>query len=284
LAVISILLLISGITGLELSEGQILEEKPGLILTQEPESIASQYNWMVPNIEPRYFGFALLAFLTLFLLPKFRIFIRDSIVIIFIALGMVYLINFVFRFIFRYLHFNSSAKRPKQQPAMPGQVTESTQATQEILPEEFIYNADHWLNQAASILIITLTVVVLWWLFKQLIAAKSAKAKSGLHNLKAGLDNLLARNQLDPSAENMISECYRLMCDTVREHGIDKRPQQMTAREYLVFLEAKGVSSSDLDELTTLFEKVRYGSFKNDAEMQNRAACCLQNIRGNLGS
>ncbi len=79
-------------------------------------------------------------------------------------------------------------------------------------------------------------------------AALLQQAKNAMEALRGGRD-----------LKNVIVDCYLQMMNILREeHGIE-RNSDMTTREFQDWLELKGWPSIPVQELTSLFERVRYG-------------------------
>ena len=78
--------------------------------------------------------------------------------------------------------------------------------------------------------------------------------------------------------ESVIFQTYRTLCRISGAHkGIRKTPV-MTPREYQAALERAAVPSDPLAELTSLFERARYGQEKLDQEDEQAATAALRLI------
>lgn len=78
---------------------------------------------------------------------------------------------------------------------------------------------------------------------------------------------------------NIIIRSYLQMMNIVKiEHGIE-RNEAFTPREFEMLLEAQGVPAEPIRMLTTLFERVRYGSKSTTEADEREAIACLTSIR-----
>ena len=81
---------------------------------------------------------------------------------------------------------------------------------------------------------------------------------------------------------SVIIRCYLQMEKTlIEEEGI-QRGQSLTPREFERLLIAKGLSISQIHELTRLFEQVRYGKKTLDPEDEQTAINCLTGIQNSF--
>lgn len=78
--------------------------------------------------------------------------------------------------------------------------------------------------------------------------------------------------------EDVVLQAYYRMGEVIsRNRGIE-RPFSATPREFAARLARLGLPLSAVDELTMLFERVRYGGQASDAGEARRASACLQSI------
>jgi uncharacterized protein DUF4129 len=66
--------------------------------------------------------------------------------------------------------------------------------------------------------------------------------------------------KLGGNLNNVILRCYLQMTDLLKEEQGIERSSNMTAREFEVRLESKGFPTTPVHQLTSLFEKARYGA------------------------
>jgi hypothetical protein len=280
-SVLALMLLISGISHLSLSPGASLDESVSLSLERESFQ-GDAYQWMVPLKEPEYLFIPLSVFLLLLLVPAFRIFFRDTIVIILAAAIMGFFIYQSFTLVFEYLDENPGYRQGTENMTADKVVATSDEPAVTIVSEEFSYQTDHWLNDITAFLVIAILVVTGWWLLKRLKSRETKSQRTLRKYLKSGLENIVHAHSGTGNADDLVTSCYKLMCNTLVSHGYEKRRFQMTAREYLADLESHGINDRNLDELTTLFEMARYGGLAENSSLQMRAKKCLDNLRENL--
>jgi len=78
--------------------------------------------------------------------------------------------------------------------------------------------------------------------------------------------------------ESVVFRAYRTLCEVSEARkGIPKRPV-MTPREYQATLEKAALPSSPLADLTSLFERARYGKEKLNREDERAASAALRSI------
>ena len=82
------------------------------------------------------------------------------------------------------------------------------------------------------------------------------------------------RIEADGDLENEIYRAWREMVDLLDV----ERPEATTPGEFADAAEAAGISRPDADELTDLFEGVRYGGFEPTADREHRAVSALRRI------
>ncbi len=79
-------------------------------------------------------------------------------------------------------------------------------------------------------------------------------------------------------ARGVILACYARMSALLAEEEGIERPGAMTAREFGDLLGSLGVPGPPVQELTRLFEDVRYGAIRAGAAEEGRALACLEPI------
>ncbi len=99
-------------------------------------------------------------------------------------------------------------------------------------------------------------------------------------SIEDSVDNALRKLRLGRDAAGVVEECYR---DMVRafaaSSGVD--PSPLTPREFARSLESMGLGGDPLEELTSLFELVRYGR-RPDDPLAPRALRCMMQLRDSL--
>lgn len=101
-------------------------------------------------------------------------------------------------------------------------------------------------------------------------------------SIRDSIDSALRKLRLGRDAVGVVEECYRDMMHAYAESsGLDPKP--LTPREFAHALEALGFGGPPLDELTLLFELVRYGR-RLDAPLAPRALRCFTELRDSLAA
>ncbi len=137
------------------------------------------------------------------------------------------------------------------------QETATLEATR--LPTDvFSPTTPDWLVTAVSIAIgmavcgIMAAVIYIAW-------RRSRQPQSALQELAAEAQHAMQALQAGEDLKDVVLRCYREMSRVLQtERGI-QRQAAMTAREFEMALSDKGVPAEPVHQLTSLFEKVRYG-------------------------
>ena len=166
-------------------------------------------------------------------------------------------------------------------PEMPGEAAEqggaaspSTATGVQALPPPQVAP---WITYVASLIVLW---VLLWVLYS---AYRSWRRYRTRRSLVLGDIAQIARMSLAQLAAgrqwtDVVTQAYARMTDTVRaRRGIQREPWS-TPREFAARLVHTGLPVSSVDELTRLFESVRYGGRLSDDMAARRAAACLDSI------
>lgn len=168
---------------------------------------------------------------------------------------------------------SSILQPPQEETAVEG----GEVAAGEALPEEGVpaparAPVPDWLVAAASALAAGLLLVVGRKLQKRIFKPNPLKqlgldAEEALQSIRRGGD-----------LRDTIRRCYFEMSQTLREEHSLQRNQAMTAREFERLLEESGLPRLHVQQLTRLFEGVRYGG-KTPSDADERLAVdCLSSI------
>ena len=140
-------------------------------------------------------------------------------------------------------------------------------------PPDFIQNPPEWLFLAINALLLLIIlggIIYLWRRFRPKPDAQAVVVKEvrrALSNLDSGLE-----------LKGVVITCYAQMCQGLQESQHITRHQAMTPREFELHLSSAGIASTHIQQLTRLFEGVRYGQESTDADTENDARLCLQSI------
>ena len=108
------------------------------------------------------------------------------------------------------------------------------------------------------------------------------RASSGIPSSLTNLAAIARRSLKDISSgrdwEGVIQECYARMSDTVGDNRGIQRDYAMTTGEFAVRLERAGLPSKSVQQLTSLFDAVRYGAHKANKNDIDSATACLKDI------
>lgn len=128
-----------------------------------------------------------------------------------------------------------------------------------------------WLGMTVLVAMIALLSGVLIWRYLRDRKCPSAtitqKAESALRDLRAGAD-----------LKDTVLRCYAEMSQILEQERGIKRQQAMTPREFGRYLEEAGWRDEHIEQLTHLFENVRYGGKTPDEREEREAEACLTSI------
>jgi hypothetical protein len=168
--------------------------------------------------------------------------------------------------------------------------SETPQATR--LPTDvFSPTAPDWLVLAISVgvglalgAIVTAVIYLAW--------RRRHKKGAALQELAAGAQNAIQSLQAGAELKDVVLRCYRDMSSVLqKERGI-QRQAAMTAREFESSLQNLGIPAEPVQQLTRLFEQVRYGHTSVGAAEEQQAiislkaimAACQPALMGNASS
>lgn len=145
------------------------------------------------------------------------------------------------------------------------------------LPEEEIAEPEIPLgiSYLFSFIFVFLMLIVLYTAVRRIIIHRATSKKKtlldvtekALHSMKEGSDY-----------SDAIVRCYDEMTIFIKEQAGLIRSASMTPEEFRTYLEKEGLPSSEIGQLTALFEQVRYGGMKLSSGDERQAETCLSTI------
>ncbi|HEY3227995.1 MAG TPA: DUF4129 domain-containing protein [Roseiflexaceae bacterium] len=137
----------------------------------------------------------------------------------------------------------------------------------------FVANPAPWLIIVVSAILAALLIGGIWLLWRRTrvppppLTRLADEAQAALANIQAGAD-----------LRDAVLRCYREMGQILSEqHGIE-RPRGTTPREFEEQLAAVGLRDEHIQQLTRLFERVRYGARQANEREEREAVVCLTAI------
>lgn len=133
-------------------------------------------------------------------------------------------------------------------------------------PPEWIF----WIVNGFLLLVILGAIILLWRRFRPKSDAQAVivkEVKRALSNLETGL-----------GLKDVVLACYAQMCHGLQESQQITRHRAMTPREFEDHLSKAGIASTHIEQLTRLFEGVRYGDIPTDKVAEDKAKQCLHEI------
>jgi Domain of unknown function (DUF4129) len=138
----------------------------------------------------------------------------------------------------------------------------------------------NWVTSAAVVTISLSVTIVLGIVFFSMWRRAQARAR-----LREPLENVEREAQIALDAiaaggdlRDAILHCYLQMVETIKKYRGFYRDQDMTPREFEVFLEKRGMPGDPVHQLTRLFEEVRYGNLKPGRKEEQVAIASLSAI------
>jgi len=95
-------------------------------------------------------------------------------------------------------------------------------------------------------------------------------------------DNAIKAIEYGHSVDNVIIYCYTRMSEIIIETRGIERKSYLTPREFEKLLVSEGIPLSPIQQLTKVFEEIRYGNKSLDHQAQNIALASLKEIRNYL--
>lgn len=135
-----------------------------------------------------------------------------------------------------------------------------------------------WLVTLAVVLLLVAGAISLtWWLRKQ-------QRPSTLRELADDAQDALAAIQAGGPLEETILRCYRDMCTVLQRERNLERASSMTPTEFVRTLQGKGLPIQPFQQLTRLFEDLRYGAGLPGPHQEQQAIDSLTAIVAACGS
>jgi hypothetical protein len=160
-----------------------------------------------------------------------------------------------------------------------------------VIPESLLANPPRWslalTAGAVSLLVLGLSAffVIRWLAFRKYVEQR----KSELADLKAEQQAIAeqaaetaSRIRQGKPLQGEVIRCYREM-DRLLSKRRNIKPTYLTAREFANSLAESGIQTNHIQQLTQLFELVRYGK-RDDRSMAKEALACLDELQSKYGT
>ncbi len=122
-------------------------------------------------------------------------------------------------------------------------------------------------------LLLILAAVIVWAL------GKRRMEKTGSNPIADEIETALKALTVGDNLENVIINCYMRMSSIIIENQGIERESYLTPREFESMLNSTGIPLAPIHQLTTLFEKVRYGKIKTSEQDEKNAIACLSELK-----
>jgi len=147
-----------------------------------------------------------------------------------------------------------------------------TTSTTTPLPDlpAWINNPPLLVTLGIGIVLVTIVVAAAWLLWRRL------RWRQPLDRLAEQAQSTITEIEAGGNFTDAIIECYVGMCHVLRRERRIVRAEGMTPREFATRLEQFGLAGRQAQQLTRLFEKVRYGTAVPTAQDKREAINCLE--------
>jgi uncharacterized protein DUF4129 len=143
----------------------------------------------------------------------------------------------------------------------------------------FVAQPAPWLVLAISALLAALLIGVIWVIWR-----RSRPQRPALAQIADEAQAALAELQAGGDVTNAVLRCYREMSRVLSEQRGVARARDMTPREFERQLAAVGLRDGHIQQLTRLFERVRYGGRRAGEREEREAIDCLAAIVQTYGA
>jgi hypothetical protein len=134
--------------------------------------------------------------------------------------------------------------------------------------------ADQSLNLITDIAIFILIGLLLWYVYRRFFY----EPPSTSDQIKAEVEGAIDQIESGVDLRNVIIRCYADMSQILIERRGIQRNRAMTPHEFELELQEVGLPHSSVQNLTRLFEAVRYGNAQLSSEDEQEAIHCLNAI------
>ncbi len=264
-------LLVISLPTLQMKPGEIISLQPSDQISS-PSQTPEDVNWLFVILQ----GFLILLIILTPIHILISLFTKEGRKRLLIDLLRILLIFLVVAALSKSgLLFESSSESSMLQPGF----LEQPEFTGEyVTPPNFEASLQPWMLPLLIIGTAAIGAAIAFFVFKFLARQKPAERapfQDIANNAQAALEAL---EEAQSDFEDVIVRCYAEMSQTLMiENGI-QRDQAMTTHEFEQELMARGFPAQPVQQLTQLFEKVRYGHQKTGANEKLTATQSLNEI------
>jgi len=143
-------------------------------------------------------------------------------------------------------------------------------------PPDFIVNPPSWFVIIISILLITIPLTIVWvlWRFFRVKSEEEAPLEMITREVQHTLEEIQAGKDL----KDTVMRCYWEMSQFLSKKRNLDRPSGMTVREFEQYLADYGLRTEHIQQLSRLFERVRYSGKSAGPREEKEAVACLRAI------
>ena len=261
-ALVSLAVLAASLSNLQLQSGTPF---PGGIDSDNDTQSVS----LLPSIQTYSIPLLRGIFALIFLILLTNVAVR---LIVLVNIKRIFQLTFalVILLIIMYMMPRITPSQPAHFPNEPSEIT---------TPPSFDYPVTP-LGQPPQILIqlVTMGIVLGIGMLVSMVVKRRLSSKKNEADLLQGVEEAVNALMVGEDLRNVILRCYMQMTRSLQEEQGIERASAMTVQEFECWLENLGFPSVPLHQLTSLFEKVRYGKQEMSDEDERIAIDSLNEI------
>ena len=276
LAVIALIVLAGGLTGLELGPGEAFPMRlllpggsagspsPGVLSTL----LAPSYGLWITLGVGLFMGMILLWIVVFILRPEARRWMATRFIGYFVLL---LLLTLLFNFVQRSMLADQAEAGQADTPGLFDLLGEGEEAP---LAPAFISNPPWWLAATITLTLLALLLGLAWFLWQHRPQGQAGPVERVVREAQHAVEQLRRGSDL----KDTIMRCYHEMNLVLSEQRGIQRQTAMTPREFELYLGQIGLKDEHIRQLTRLFERVRYGATTPGKREEREAVACLTAI------
>jgi hypothetical protein len=263
LAIAAIVLLAAGLSDLELQPGRPLARR------EQAEEALRLFSTEIPGADILGYAFVVLYYLAVLLLPFAIIYViisPEARKRVLRSLGLL------MWFIALFLVMRARPELFEELQVEPGGAPLPSGANLRLV--EFAADYPSWAVPLATVGLAVLAaaamVGVAWYVWR-----RSRPPAGSLEQLAREAQDAIDALQAGADVKDTVMRCYFEMSRVLSEQRGVRRAETMTPREFENRLRGVGLPEASIEQLTRLFEGVRYGARVPDEEEERQAIACL---------
>jgi hypothetical protein len=276
LAVAALIVLVGGLTELELGPGEAFPMR--LLLPGESDGSPSpgglstllvpSYEFGIMLVVGLFVGVILLWIVVFILRPEARRWMVTRFISYFVLL---LLLTLLFNFVQRSMLADQTEAGQVETPDLFGLLGQGEEAP---LAPAFISHPPWWVAPAITLALLALLLGLAWLLWQHRPQGHAGPVERVVQEAQHAVEQIRRGSDL----KDTIMRCYHEMNLVLSEQRGIQRQTAMTPREFELYLGQIGLKNEHIRQLTRLFERVRYGATRPGEREEQEAVACLTAI------